>query len=612
ATLTRKSARLIAPQASEDLPTASSLEVTAAECPLYTARRISGVKVAPSPAWLRTKLEAVGLRPINNVVDVTNYVMLELGQPLHAFDAAKLKGALNARLARDGEEFLALDGKSYKLAAHQLVIANSEKAVAIAGVMGGEESGVTEATTEIWLESAYFQPQSIRRTSRQLGLSSDSSYRFERGVDPVGVLAASQRAAELIIEIAGGTAEPIQAGTAPGARDVMQGSSQVVPLRQERVAQILGVAVAEDRIEQILTGFGLQKQTDGWRVPSFRSDLTREIDLIEEISRVVGLDIIPAKTTARFAPASATDHAYDRAMQLRRACVAQGLHEARSLTLVPAEPLGLAYTQSSTESLRRVKNPMIDDQVVLRPNLLHGLLKAVGDNVRAGAKSIRLFEIGRVYSAQVPEESSHAAIVVCGPVEQPGWNRSESTDADLFHLKGVLAAVLGPAAEFEPQENAALALSLTVKVNGAAVGFAGQLWPAEARALDSNAAVLFAEIDLTTLDNAVQSVTTGKYREILRFPATSRDIALLAPVQLAHARVESVLKSADEPLLAQVELFDVFTDPSGAKVPADKKSLAYSLTYRSADRTLTADEVSAAHGRLKERLKTELGITFRE
>jgi phenylalanyl-tRNA synthetase beta chain len=324
------------------------------------------------------------------------------------------------------------------------------------------------------------------------------------------------------------------------------------------------------------------------------------------------MGFLPSKTSARFAPASATDRAYDHAMALRRACAAQGLHEARSLALVPAEPLGAKYTLVSSDALRRVKNPMIDDQVVLRPNLLHGLLKAVGDNVRAGAKSIRLFEIGRVYSAQAPEESAHAAIVLSGAIAPPSWRSAETRDADLYHLKGVLTAALGHGTTFEPVENASLALSLAVQVHGEAVGFAGQLWPADARALDAQAPVLFAEIDLSAIQRAAQSSAGGKYREIPRFPSATRDIAMLAPVQLVHAQVERALRGANEPLLAKVELFDLFTDPTGAKVPADKKSLAYSLTYRSADRTLTADEVSAAHGRLKERLKAELGVTFRE
>ena len=596
-----------------------SLEVQSAACPFYTARKISGVKVGPSPDWLRAKLEAVGLRPINNVVDVTNYVMLELGQPLHAFDAAKLDGALNVRQAREGEQFLALDGKTYRLAANHLVIADAARAVAIAGVMGGAETGVGETTTDIWLESAFFQPQSIRRTSRELGLASDSSYRFERGVDRAGIPHGSQRAAALIVEVAGGQIGPVIAGAPAGSPfhgpHIDMGGlvlTHAVALREQRVNSLLGLDVPMERIRRILTGFGLRESDSGWQIPSFRPDLTREVDLIEEIARVVGMDAIPAKTQARFAPASATDRAYDRAMVLRCAFAAQGLHEARSLTLVPAEPRGVACTQVAAGTMQRVKNPMIDDQVVLRPNLMHGLLTALTHNVRAGAKSIRLFEIGRTFSTIPPEEFSHAAFVLSGPVNERSWRASEGRDADLFDVKGILTAALGGGVTFEPEENSALALSIAIKMNGQGVGLAGQLWPAEARALDATAPVVFAELDLAALAKAEGADGAKKYREIPRFPATARDIALLAPVALAHDRITATFASANEPLLAHVEMFDVFTDPTGAKVPADKKSLAYSLTYRAADRTLTADEVNAAHAKLKERLRSELGVTLRE
>ena len=596
-----------------------SLEVQSTACPLYTARKISGVKVGQSPDWLRGKLEAVGLRPINNIVDVTNYVMLELGQPLHAFDAAKLDGALNVRQAHEDEKFRALDGKTYRLASNHLVIADAAKAVAIAGVMGGAETGVTHTTTDIWLESACFQPQSIRRTSRELGLSSDSSYRFERGVDAAGIAHGSQRAAALIVEVAGGQDGALVAGAPAGSPfhvpHIDMGGlfyTHTVALRAQRVNSLLGLDVPSERVRLVLVGFGLRETDSGWQVPSFRPDLTREVDLIEEIARVIGIDSIPGRTQARFAPASATDRAYDRAMVLRRAFVAQGLHEARSLTLVPAEPCGAAFTQTAEGSMQRVKNPMIADQVVLRPNLMHGLLSAVATNVRAGAKSIGLFEIGRTFSMIQPEEFPHAAFVLSGPVSERSWRASEGRDADLFDLKGVVTAVLGDGATFEPKENPALALSISINIDGQSVGVAGQLWPADARALDATAPVLFAEFDLAALAKAQGTALAKKYREIPRFPATARDIAMLAPIALPHESVVATLAKANEPLLAGVELFDVFTDPTGVKVPADKKSVAYSLTYRSADRTLTADEVNAAHAKLKERLKGELGVALRE
>jgi phenylalanyl-tRNA synthetase beta chain len=299
-------------------------------------------------------------------------------------------------------------------------------------------------------------------------------------------------------------------------------------------------------------------------------------------------------------------------MELRRALVAQGLHEGRSLTLVPNEPLGLAATQTSVDNLQRVKNPMIDDQVVLRPNLLHGLLTAVRENLRAGAKSVRLFEIGRVFGIRKPEEFSHAAVVITGPKIDRTWRSSEGGSIDLFDLKGILVAALGSAATFEKDNNEGVALFLAVKVNGKPVGSAGQLWPADARALDAEAPVLFAEIDLTALAKAESTSVAKRYNEIPRFPAVTRDIAMLVPLELAHETITSSLASAKEPLLAGTELFDVFVDPSGAKIPADKKSLAYSLTYRSVERTLTADEVNAAHAKLKQKLVSECGVALRE
>jgi len=599
---------------------ASAVDVETAECELYTALEISNIKVGPSPEWLRRKLEAVGLRPINNIVDITNYVMLELGQPLHAFDADKLQGDIRVRYGREGEEFLALDGRSYRLTPQQIVIADEQKALAIGGVMGGEDSGVTEATQNILLESAHFDGANIRRTSRALGLSSDSSYRFERGVDVVGAMVASHRAAGLILEIAGGTIGEFGVGFATNSRFGLDPAAALhendgpvftntVALRPARVTSLLGTEIPAERIDAILSGFGLRQASEGWEIPSFRPDLIREIDLIEEIARVVGLGVIPSRVQAQFAPASPSDRAYDRAMALRRALVAQGFAEARTLTLISQKLPGLTFTHGSAENLRRVKNPMNDDQGVLRPNLLPGLLQSLRDNVRAGAKTVRLFEVGRVFSALAPEESTHLALVMTGPIAERSWRGGEGSEADLFHLKGIVAATLGAETEFVPDTNAALALALMIKVAGQPVGFAGQLWPKDGRALDTEAPALFAEIDLGALP--AQSAAKS-YREIPRFPATARDIAMLVPLALSHGEIVSVLQAAKEPLLVATELFDVFADPSGARIPADKKSVAYSLTYRSTERTLTADEVNAAHARLKERLKTTLPVTLRE
>jgi phenylalanyl-tRNA synthetase beta chain len=586
---------------------------TAAPC-YYSATLIRAVKISPSADRLQRKLEAIGLRAINNAVDFTNWLMMDLGQPAHVFDAAKVEGVIRVREARDGETIAALDGRTYPLAQGDLVIADNLKPLAIAGVIGGEESAVTDATRDVILEIASFDPARVRRTARRLGLSTDSSYRFERGLDPATTLAASAISARTLAEWCGAESfsKASTCRNAPEFDALLRGESRIVPLRPARVRSLLGANISDERIDETLSRLGLKKQVSGWQIPTFRLDLAREVDLIEETARVIGMDCIPSRTQARFAPASSTDRSYDLAMTLRQACAAQGLHEARSLTLVPAEPLGLAATQTAHEHLLRVKNPMIDDQVVLRPNLLHGLLRAVTTNLRGGEKSVRLFEIGRVYSKSAPEETQHLAIVLCGPLQERSWRDSEGREADLFALKGTAAAILGSETSFIPHANPALALSLRIAFAGVFVGFAGQLWPAEGRAQDAETPVVFAEIDLTAFENASLRSGNARYSEIPRYPATRRDIAMLASTGTTHAQIESTLRDANEPLLAGVELFDVFTDPSGARVPEGQKSLAYSLIYRSADRTLTADEVNAAHLRLKQRLIHECHVTLRE
>jgi phenylalanyl-tRNA synthetase beta chain len=592
-----------APAAASSLEPAAQIENRAPElCPFYSARRITGVKVGPSPDWLRARLETIGLRAINNVVDVTNFVMLELGQPLHAFDAAKLHGPLEVRTARGGESFAALDGRTYQLGSRHLVIADSERPIAVAGVMGGEESGVTGLTTDLWLESAFFQPASIRRTSRELGLMSDSSHRFERGVDAAGVLAASERAAKLIVEIAGGTlGEFATAGAIPDF-------TRVVPFRESRCAALLGAELPEGRAASILSMLGLQQSRGGWHVPSFRQDLTREVDLIEEVTRVYGIEKIPSRMVARFAPASAADRAHDLRMRLRRALAARGFFETRSLTLISNRTLDRHFNPEPAPL--HVRNPLGEDQTTLRSELLPGLIRIAAENARLGRRSLRLFELGRVFSSEKPEERTHVALVMTGGVSAVSWREPEVRDADLFDVKGILAA-LAPRVEmrFERIQNQRLALAVRVIMNGAQIGFGGQLWPAEARELDLGAApLLVAEVDA----DALGAGAPGRFTAINKFPAVTRDVALVLPSEVPHATVEETLRAANEPLLESIELFDVFSDPSGAKLPADRRSLAYTLTYRAADRTLSADEASAAHARLKERLKASLGAAFRE
>ena len=611
----------------------------AAACPFYSARVLVNVEVKPSPAWLRARLESVGLRAINNVVDVTNYVMLEMGQPLHAFDAEKVHPGLNpamdtpqqtgieVRLARAGEELHALDGRTYRLGPGHLVIAEAGsqgRALALAGVMGGEETGVTAATRTVILESAYFTPAGVRRTSRELGVASDSSYRFERGVDLGQTDDASLRAAQLLREVAGAEGRGMYLSI--GERDLEQFpvDGRTVALRPERARRLLGVDVPDGRMDEILRGFGLSRPgpTEPWRVPSHRGDLTREVDLIEEIARVVGLDAVPSSRRTLATDTSATDREFDFQMDLRRRLVGLGFAEARTSTLVS----GRAAREDApffphADEPARLKNPLSEEATTLRPSLVPGLLAAAAHNARVGVADLRLFEVGRVFradgrgsaTADGTPEPVRVGLLLTGAAGARTWRDPAPRELDLADVRTAVERLLpvGVPVGFHRVENPALALALEIRVGGRVVGHAGQIRPGRAKELDvTRASLLVAELDIAVL-RALRLEAGSKFVALPRFPSVTRDLAIVVPAELAHGHIEETLREANEPLLAGVGLFDVFTDPTGQRVPAGRRSLAYSLTYRAVDRTLTAEEVNAAHDRLKARLKT-LDVQFRE
>jgi phenylalanyl-tRNA synthetase beta chain len=424
------------PRKAREIPTAATtqagefiqLEAQAA-CPFYTAVRINGVSVGESPAWLKEKLVSIGLRPINNIVDVTNYVLHELGQPLHAFDLAKVSGGICVRHARDGEGFVALDGLQHSLTTEDLVIADqSGTALAIAGVMGGQDSGVGVGTANILLESAWFATTGIRRTSRRLGISSDSSYRYERGVDPGMVLPASAFAAALIVEIAGGTID--------GATQVAGAAPQItgpVALDEARLDQLMGGCLPLAEAEGILTRLGLAKRADGrWDIPSYRADLQRHIDLVEEIARVHGLDKVPSRQVAWFSEESEVDSTYDFEMALRRRLVALGFYEAQTIKLIAEAQLvdALPLRPLLDGDVIRVRLPLSEDHSVMRPSLVPGLVATAARNVRQGANSLRFFELGRQYrnaggGKAMDIEGDSLALLVSGPAEARGCLRPQ-------------------------------------------------------------------------------------------------------------------------------------------------------------------------------------------
>ena len=605
---------LAIPSRSVGAAPATSIRIDApAACPLYTAVRISGVTIKDSPAWLKQRLESIGQRPINNIVDVTNYVLHELGQPLHAFDAAKLSGGIVVRHAADGEVFLALDASQHVLTNSDLVIADAAgHALALGGVMGGAGSGVTEATTDILLESAYFTPSGIRRTSRRTALSSDSSYRFERGVDPAGVLAASDLAVKLILETAGGTAEP--ATQTAGAAPVL---TRPVALNAAKLDQLMGGAIPLAEAEAILTRLGLTRLADAtWDVPSFRADLQRHIDLVEEIARVHGLDNVPSRLLGTFVPASPSDAAYDADMVLRRRLAALGMHECQTIKLIADSQLGDALLARPLldGDVIRVKLPLSEDHAVMRPSLVPGLVATAVRNVAQQVKSLRLFEMGRVFrnaggGKARDQESDALAILLAGPIQPFGWAQAER-NVDLYDLKGLLSALLdGREIRFVPKERAGFVLACDIKVDAQIVGVFARLAPARERDLDFTAPVFVAELDLAKLRKLLVGIS--HVADLPQFPGSSRDAAMELPLATANAQIENLLDKCAEPLLVAYECFDVFTDPSGTKLPADRKSLAYRFHYRAADRTLKSDEVDAAHQRLLATLTSQLGVKFR-
>jgi phenylalanyl-tRNA synthetase beta chain len=462
--------------------------------------------------------------------------------------------------------------------------------------MGGEETGVTEYTRNVLLEAAYFLPASIRHTARELNLPSDASYRFERGVDPEMVLRASQRATELIQEIAGGlpAKEIHTAGKLPA-------NPADVSFSYDKCDRVVGIAIKPRTVDEILEGFGLKKISAAknmkWKVPSYRRDLQRDVDLIEEVVRAYGAEQIPGTGRSRAMPSSLADRSHDLESALRERLVARGLSEVRTSKLIP---------RSAAEATAAIelRNPFSEDHVALRPSLISGLLGVLDRNVRAGAERIAIFEIGRMFSPPDGKEQRHLGILLWGnAASAPHWQASEKRRLDFFDLKGAIESLATSTISFRRGDHPDLALATEIYTNERAIGFAGQLREGKA---DAAGAVFVAELDV---DLALRVAELQKsFQEIEKFPAITRDIAMIVPEEIPHAKVLGAIEEPKEPLLESVELFDLFTTDVGEA----RKSLAYRLTYRNRSRTLTSEEVSAVHAKIRERLQRDLGAELRE
>ncbi len=627
--VTGKSAKVpVSRPAESGAPTADLVDLAIEDadlCPRYTARVITGVTVGPSPEWLVERVTAAGARPINNVVDVTNYTMFEFGQPLHAFDMDTLasrggKIAIAVRVARDGESLTTLDGQVRSLATDTLLICDPKGPVALAGVMGGAATEVSDTTVNVLLESACFQSSSIGRTSRRLGLISEASQRFERGVDPNGCAAAADRAAALLAEIAGGT-------VAPGIADAYAAplAPPVLELRMPRLNAVLGTDLSSGDAAGILGHLGLDVAAGApgvltVTVPTFRPDVEREVDLIEEVLRVHGMGNVMSTLPAGRGRVGGLTRAQRLRERIGETLRAAGLNEAITWSFgAPEDMERLGWSLGPSEQPVRLLNPMSEDQSVMRWTTLAGLLRAVSNNQRKGVPDVQLYEMGAVWwtaaGRKQPKQRLVVAGVLAGRWQRPAWHESASERESVlgfFDGKGVIESVVEDlcAARWRVRDAEQAWLqpgrSADVLINGDVCGWVGEVHPRVLDAYECAGPVTAFELHLKPLLASARDVTA--FVDIPRYPAAKIDLAIVVPEDVTAEKTEQAIRSAGGSLLESARLFDVYR---GQGVPDGKKSLAFSLSYRDPDRTLTDDEVSAAHSRLVRKVTAAVGGELR-
>jgi phenylalanyl-tRNA synthetase beta chain len=600
-----------------------SVQIQATDlCTHYAARLIKGVKIGPSPLWMQNRLIAAGIRPISNIVDITNYVMLEYGQPLHAFDAACVsEGRIIVRRAREGETLQTLDGQLRKLEPHMLLIADPEKPIGLAGVMGGANSEVTADTVDIILESAKFAGSTVRKTSKQLGLRSEASIRFEKEVDPGRVIAALDRAAALMAEYAGGT---IASGIVEEV--ISAGKPAVVELSLNRVNQVLGTSLSALEVQTLLERLSFEAESPEvgfWRVkvPTRRGDITRDVDLIEEVARLYGYDNIPTTPIEGPTTAGMLTQAQAIRREIRTVLTHAGLHEAICYS-VTSRSNGTRFAELN-QGARPIAlaMPMSEERSVLRTVLLPSLMEAAVYNLTRKNNDIALFEIGKVYHTdedkltRLPQEKSRRALLLAGSLQPANWQHP-AVPADFYAAKGLLEAIfsrLGLTADIEYEAAAAdglhpgrtAAVRLRTGRGLETIGYVGQLHPDVQREFDLPDTYV-AEIELGPIYG--QANREIEYRTLPRFPSVERDLAVVVDRNVpASGLIEAVRKAAGA-LLESVSVFDVYT---GERLGKDKKSVAMALVFRHEERTLTDEEVAEAHARVLAELEQSFGAKLR-
>jgi len=577
-------------------------------CPRYAARVVEGVVIGESPGWLRKRLEAVGIRPVNNVVDVTNYVLIELGQPLHAFDLDRLfTPGIAVRRAGDAEEIVTIDGRKRLLSKEMLVIADDSGPVAIAGVMGGHETEVSGSTRRVLLECANFEPRCVRRTAKKLNLTTESSFRFERGVDFDSIPLVLDRAARLIADIAGGE-------TGRGRVDIIrrEPARARITLRMGTMSRVLGREYRKEEMMDIFSRLSFAVEEAGGdifvRPPSFRNDIRREIDLVEEVARISGYDsITPAIPEVRMCGTGRSPRML-LAARLRCILTGLGLDEVNAFSFMSGEDFDKLMLPADNPLRKSIDilNPVSREHNRMRTTLVPSLLGILATNANRGAAEVSIFEIGRVYGPD-EGESDRAGIALMG-------NRwSQGPSPGFYAIKGIVCSLLdalgiGPCEVKRhrgPMYHPGQAASISV--GGVFLGVFGRVHPGVARNYGLDCPVFIAEVELHALESVIPAAP--RHTPLPRYPSIRRDIAMIVDKDLPYGKVDALIREAGHDMLKEVKLFDLYR---GGQIPAGKKSFAISVIYRSDNKTLTDKEVNETHQLLCELLVNELGCIIRK
>jgi len=620
-----------APRVTESGPPAEGLASVVLEapeaCPRYSARIVRGVKIAPSPPWAQRRLELCGLRPINNVVDATNLVMLELGQPLHAFDYALVRAPdgeerpqILVRMARDGQRLVTIDGEEHELNPGVLLITDPSGPIALAGIMGGASTEIHAGTTEVLLESAHFDPGTLRRGARSLGLSTEASYRFERTVDPGGTVRALDRACELIAEFCEAEVE-----VARGVVDAYPHPVEAVtiPLRPAHANRLLGLDLSGETMADHLRRLQLTVvEGDPMQVtvPTFRQDLRTETDLVEEVARAAGYESIPERLPTASAGVGRLPEEVAFEREVRELMRGLGLSEAVTSSLeAPEGPMRLGFSEKELPSQPvGLSNAKTRERSQLRVSLLSTLLEVVSVNRRYGVTDVSLFDLGRVYGYRgeeaLPEQPQHLALAVAGLMGRGRWTLSREWERwDLYALKGVVenlvSALARGRAEFSPVSHPALrpGHGASIALGGEMLGLLGEVRPTVREGYDLPDPVYVAELDLDALRG--EAAAEPRYQPPSRFPAVTRDVAFLLPRETPAQQAEVVIRESAGADLAELSLFDAY---EGKPLPEGQRNLAFSLTFQRKDRTLRDEEVEKAMERVRQSLREELNARIRE